>query len=338
MKKCGRSDVADVQEQFATAFATARVAFCLGSAIQNRNRIGIVFTFADRAVLFALPRRAVRRVGGGPTCGVAGGQHGETQMLHLVRFLAVLGVMAGLGPAVVVAQEKPVRALFVLVGAGGHDVEKNTPPLLKALEKVDGLKVALLAPPKGKPGDGSHLAKLADIKRADYDVLVFYTVGNSLKPEQEKALQSFVEEGGGIVAIHGVTASFGNSKVWLNLVGARFAGHAPGLYDLTVEITDPTHPITAGVDAFTINDEEYTYKFAEGVKRHVLARFKERPAKSKEKKNNDILWTIEVGKGRIFHSGLGHDVKAWSTPEFQKLIAQGIFWAAGQPRRVTLSK
>src|SRR5205085_12560186 len=142
---------------------------------------------------------------------------------------------------------------------------------------------------------------------------------------------------GGLVAIHGATASFGNSKVWTNLVGGRFAGHAPGLYDLTIDIVDTKHPITAGVGPFVVNDEEYTYQFAKGVKRHVLARFKERPVKSKEKDNNDILWTIEVGKGRVFHCGLGHDTKAWSTPEFQKLILQGIHWAAGQPKRINLT-
>ena len=111
----------------------------------------------------------------------------------------------------------------------------------------------------------------------------------------------------------------------------------PCTYNLVIDITDPKHPITAGVDAFPVNDEEYTYQFAKGVNRHVIAQFKPRPEKSREKENNDILWTIEVGKGRVFHCGLGHDVKAWSTPEFQKLILQGIHWAAGRPKRVNLT-
>jgi type 1 glutamine amidotransferase len=229
--------------------------------------------------------------------------------------------------------------LFVLVGEGGHNVEVNTPPLLKTIEKIGGIEVKLLAPPKGKPGDGAHLSRLAEVKRADYDVLVFYTVGNKLDEASEKALQRFVEDGGGIVAIHGATASFGNSKFWVNLVGGRFAGHAPGTNELVIDITDPKHPIMAGVDSFSVNDEDYTYQFAEGVKRHVLAQFRQRPAKTPEKKgNNDILWTIEAGKGRVFHCGLGHDVKAWSTPEFQKIILQGIHWAAGHPRKVSLTK
>lgn len=237
------------------------------------------------------------------------------------------------------AEEKPLRVLFVLVGAGGHNVEINTPPLLKTMDQVGGFQVTLLAPPKGKPGDAAHLAKLATVKRADYDVLVFYIVAGRLDEASEKAIQTFVEEGGGLVALHGSGASFGNSKPWFQLLGGKFAGHAQGTFDLLIDMVDTRHPITQGVQPFTINDEEYTYQFAEGVKRHVLARFRERPAKSVEKNgNNDILWTIDVGKGRIFHCGLGHDVTAWSNPSFQKLVMQGIHWAAGKPMAVELPK
>jgi type 1 glutamine amidotransferase len=256
------------------------------------------------------------------------------RVMLLAALAALLTVAGSRGEAQ--NKDKPVRALFVLAGSGGHNIEVNTPPLFKTIERVGGIQPTLLAPPKGKPGDTAHVAKLADLKPGDYDVLVFYTVGGKLEKEAEEAVQKFVEAGGGIVAIHGATASFGNSKVWFNLVGARFAGHAPGTYNLVIDITDPKHPITAGIDAFPVNDEEYTYNFAPGVQRHVIAQFKQRPEKSKAK-NNDILWTIEVGKGRVFHCGLGHDVKAWSTPEFQKLILQGIHWAAGQPRRVDLT-
>ncbi len=69
----------------------------------------------------------------------------------------------------------------------------------------------------------------------------------------------------------------------------------------------------------------------------MLAQFRERPDKTVEKNgNNDILWTQEVGKGRVFQCGLGHDVKAWSNPSFQKLVLQGIYWTAGRPRAVVL--
>jgi hypothetical protein len=113
------------------------------------------------------------------------------------------------------------------------------------------------------PNDPAHLAKLADIKHSDYDVLLFYTSGYNLNDAQERALERFVEDGGGIVAIHGASGSFGNSKVWLRLLGAKFTGHIPGTHMLNVVILDSKHPITAGVGNFSIVDEEYKHRFAE---------------------------------------------------------------------------
>jgi len=234
--------------------------------------------------------------------------------------------------------QKPVKALLVLVGGGPHDIEKNPPFLDKAFEHA-GIQATKLAPPAGKQGDAAHLARLAELKPGDYDVLVFYTVGQSLSPEQENALQRFVESGGGVVAVHGASASFGNSQKWFNMIGARFAGHAPGTYDLAIAVSDPAHPIMKGVKDFDIHDEEYTHRFPEGVQRTVIAKFKQRPANTSEKGgNNDAVWTINQGKGRVVYTALGHGPEAWQNPMWQKLMVQSILWAAGQPREVKIGE
>jgi uncharacterized protein len=232
---------------------------------------------------------------------------------------------------------RPVRVLFVLGSPPVHDIVKLPPILERVLSRVGGFTVTRLEPPLGKPADGAHIARLAELSRRDTDVVMFYTMGLSLGPEQERALQTFVEDGGGLVAIHGASGSFGNSAVWTRLIGGKFAGHAPGLFALPVEIVDPRHPIMAGVTPFTITDEEYTHTFPEGVDRHVLARFRERPAGSRDPNGNrDILWTREAGKGRVFYSALGHDEKCWNDPTWQKIMVQAILWSAGRPRAVTL--
>jgi type 1 glutamine amidotransferase len=234
---------------------------------------------------------------------------------------------------------RPVRVLFVLGSPPVHDIVKLPPILEGVLGQVGGFAVTRLEPPPGKPADSAHIARLAELSRRDTDVVMFYTMGMSLGPEQERALQAFVEDGGGLVAIHSASGSFGNSAVWTRLVGGKFAGHAPGLFALPVEIVDPQHPVMAGVSAYTVTDEEYTHTFPEGVDRHVLARFRERPASSKDPTGNrDILWTREVGKGRVFYSALGHDEKCWSHPAWQKMMVQAILWTAGRPRAVTLAE
>jgi type 1 glutamine amidotransferase len=233
--------------------------------------------------------------------------------------------------------QKPVRVLLVLVGGGPHDVEKNPPYLEKAVEAAGGIELTKLAPPPGQQGNAEHLARLADLKPGDYDVLAFYTVGQRLSPEQETALEAFVESGGGVVAIHGASASFGNSEKWFRMIGARFAGHAPGTYTLPISITDANHPITKGVKAFEIVDEEYTHRFPEGVQRNVVASFKQRPPNTSEKNNNnDAVWTVNAGKGRVVYNALGHGEEAWKNPAWQKLTIQSILWAAGKPREVKI--
>ena len=233
---------------------------------------------------------------------------------------------------------KPVRVLFVLGSPPYHDIRHLPPILEKVLNQVGGFQVTRLEPPADKkPDDPAHMAQLANIKRADYDVLVFYTSGYKMNELQERALTKFLEDGGGIVAIHGASLTFGNSDVWLRLVGARFTGHIPGTHKLNIVLADPKHPITAGVEPFTIVDEEYKHRFAD-VDRHVLARFRERPPASDQKANMDILWTRDIGKGRMFYSALGHGKEAWENPQWQKLIVQGILWAAGRPKEVDIPR
>lgn len=229
--------------------------------------------------------------------------------------------------------ETPTRVLFVLLGSGPHDITTTAPLLRAAMAKEGGFAVTMLEPPAGQPMNADHLAKLATLKPGDYDAVVFYTGGGMLTSEQEAALTRYVESGGGLVAIHSASGSFRNSEVWKKLVGARFAGHAPGTFDLTMTVVDPAHPAVKGLSQFSITDEEYTHDFAPGVERHVLVRFKERPANTAEKNGNmDAVWTQQVGKGRVFYECLGHDARAWSNPAWQKLTLQGILWAAGEPR------
>jgi type 1 glutamine amidotransferase len=254
--------------------------------------------------------------------------------------LGLLGLLALL-PGTVRAEDKdqPVRVLLVLGSPPFHDIRTLPPILEKTMKEVGGFQVTRLEPEAGKPpSDGEHMAKLASVSRKDYDVLVFYTTGYQLNELQERALQTFVEEGGGLVALHGASASFRNSKVRTTLVGGSFAGHIPGTHKLTITIADEKHPITAGVSSFEVVDEEYKHKLADDVQRHVVARFKERPKGSDPNANNDIIWTRAIGKGRVVYNALGHGKEAWENPAWQKITIQGILWAAGKPREVKVGQ
>jgi uncharacterized protein len=250
-----------------------------------------------------------------------------TRTSALLAAVVACGMLAAREKAL--PQSRPIRVLFVLGGPPVHDIVKLPPILEKQLQEHGGFQVTRLQPPPGHPTDAAHLARLAQTTPRDADVLLFYTTGYSLNPEPERALEAFVNDGGGIVALHGASASFGNSQVWQRLIGAKFSGHAAGLFPLELEIVDRQNPITRGIRDFRTMDEEYHHTFVPGAERHALARFKERPPQSiNPQDNRDVAWTREIGKGRVFYNALGHDDKSWTNPEWQRMVIQGLVWAA----------
>lgn len=239
--------------------------------------------------------------------------------LTFIALASALLISAPMVPAQAAKAKQKVRVLFVVAGHGG---ESKAPILEKLFSQLDGFQLTRL---KG-------LGDLPKVKRADYDVMLFYG-GPQTKELQERAIEKFVDEGGGVVALHHASAN--SSKSWIQLIGARFAGHPP-ISQIEVILTDSKHPITAGVEGkFTIFDEAYRHRMAK-VKVHVLAKLKERPGDRKPDPNLDILWTREVGKGRVVYNALGHGKEAWTNPNWQKLVVQSVLWAAHQPRAVKL--
>lgn len=219
-------------------------------------------------------------------------------------------------PSLAAAQDRPLRVLY-LHAKHGDDKGKMMEELLA---KGGNLQVRREDNP----------ARLADLKREDYDVLLYYG-GPKADEASDRAIEKFVDAGGGVVALHHASAT--GSKSWSQLLGGRFAGH-PAITELTVLIADDKHPITAGVREFKITDEPYKHTLAD-VKRHVLARFKDRPGDKDPKAataNMDIVWTREIGKGKVVYCALGHGKAAWENPSWQKLIVQAVSWAGGQPR------
>src|SRR5262249_43517367 len=99
--------------------------------------------------------------------------------------LAMLG-----GSSVTAQKDKKTRVLFVVAG---HDGEKKAPILDKLFQQLDLFEVTRL--------NEKDLPKLAQVKQGEYDVLLFYG-GPQTKEDQERAIENFVDEGGGVVALH----------------------------------------------------------------------------------------------------------------------------------------
>jgi uncharacterized protein len=94
--------------------------------------------------------------------------------------------------------------------------------------------------------------------------------------------------------------------------------------EFLVRILQTGHPATNGLAGFTTTDELYTC-LAGDTEIQVLAE-----ATSKvDQQAYPMAFVLSPGQGRVFHSPLGHDVRALEAPGARQLYLQGTIWATG---------
>ena len=211
----------------------------------------------------------------------------------------------------------PKRALFLAGGWSGHA------PLQIAQLFSSELKTAGFETHIEESLD--HLSEADELKT--YSVIFPCWTMGSLTPGQTKGLLEAVRSGVGLAGIHGgMGDAFRGNTDYEWMVGGHFVGH-PHVGDYTVNVSDKTHPITAGLPAsFAYNSEQYYLLVDPGV--HVLA--DTAYAHEGQTCTMPVAWTKHWGKGRIFYNALGHVPSEFTQfPAARSLTTQGVLWAAG---------
>ncbi len=140
-----------------------------------------------------------------------------------------------------------------------------------------------------------------------------------MTPEQQRAVVRFVEGGGGFLNLHNAMGLYPPRGPYLELVGGRYIGHGP-LERFRVEVVDPDHPVTRGVRAFFVADEQHTPPYDEG-RVHLLLR-----NRSDDGKVAAAGWVREPGRGRLCHLANGHTREALLHPMYQQLLRNAVRW------------
>ncbi len=140
-----------------------------------------------------------------------------------------------------------------------------------------------------------------------------------MTPEQERAVAAFVERGGGFLNLHNSMGLYPEGGAYLKLVGGRYTGHGP-LERFRVEVVDHSHPITQGVEDFTVADEQHT-PIPDLEKVHLLLR-----SRSDAGKTAVAGWAYEPGRGRLCHLAPGHTREALLQPMYQRLMRNAVAW------------
>lgn len=160
---------------------------------------------------------------------------------------------------------------------------------------------------------------LSDLNPANlsrFDVILNFSTDLTPTDEQIAALLGAVEGGIGYVGLHAATATFRASQPYLRMVGSRFVRHPP-IKRFTVEIAEPGHPVTQGIESFEIEDERYELgDLQEGLQ--ILATAEGFP----------MIYVTEYGAGRVCYIAPGHDARCLGQPTYARLVHQAIAWAA----------
>jgi type 1 glutamine amidotransferase len=175
--------------------------------------------------------------------------------------------------------------------------------------------------------DAGVLDSAATLGRYDLVLLDYYNAKTpTLSAGAKENLASFVKDGKGLVITHLSSASFKEWEEFHKLCGRYWvmgkSGHGPrGVFKARITKTDS--PVTQGLADFEADDELYS-KLQGDVPITVLLE----ADSDWSKKTEPLVFTVEYGKGRVFHETLGHDAKAVNNPTVQKLIQRGCEWAA----------
>ncbi|HXX94779.1 MAG TPA: ThuA domain-containing protein, partial [Planctomycetota bacterium] len=184
---------------------------------------------------------------------------------------------------------------------------------------------------RGADAQTLHASYTADVKEilpalGKLDVLYLATNQPIDDPATRKGIFDFVEEGKGLLLVH--PACWYNWKDWpqynRSLVGGGARGHEK-YQEFEVTVTDPAHPIMAGVPrSFRVKDELYQFqKDPEGPEITVLAK----GTSLETGKEFPVVWTVKHPKGKIVAITLGHDGAAHGLAAFETLLKNAASWA-----------
>jgi type 1 glutamine amidotransferase len=214
------------------------------------------------------------------------------------------------------------KALIVWGGWSGHQPKEVAELFREILQKED-FRVEV----------SDTLDAFADEGRLkSLDLIVPVWTMGKITLQQVNPVLAAVESGVGIAGCHGgMCDSFRDSTEWQFLTGGQWVAH-PGNDGVkyTVHITDRDHPITAGLEDFTVASEQYYMHIDPAIKVLATTRFPIAPGPhaANGPAEMPVLWTKLYGSGRVFYNSLGHQANIIAMPETRALMRRGFLWAA----------
>ena len=249
------------------------------------------------------------------------------------------------------------RRVMILDGESGgpyHDWRRVTAVLKNALDETGLFDVTVVT----APGATGELTTFTP-EFGKFDAIVMnYDAPDARWPAPLKAsFERYVSGGGGLVIVHAADNAFAGWPAYNEMIGVggwRDRAETAGPYwyyrdgklvsDATpgragshgqrlpfqVTTRNATHPIMRGLPPVWMHhgDELYARLRGPGKNMTVLATAYSDPTNSGSGRDEPQLMVVSFGKGRIFHTTMGHDVEAMRSVGFIVTLQRGTEWAA----------
>jgi type 1 glutamine amidotransferase len=271
-------------------------------------------------------------------------------MRLLLSLLPALGLAVSLTS--VAPADEPVLKALIVDGQNNHNWQATTPILKKTLEDTGRFAVNVATAPATADGLKGFRPQFRG-----YDVVVLNYNGAPWTEPTKGDLVEFVRAGGGLVVVHAANNSFPewpeyNRMIGLGGWGGRTEKDGPYLrfkdgqvvrdtkpgsagshgqkHAFVVEAFTPDHPILKGLPPRWMHAEDELYDRLRGPAEDltVLATAYSDPSTGGTGEAEPMLMVIDFGRGRVFHTTLGHDPVSMSCAGFQTTLARGAEWAA----------
>lgn len=268
----------------------------------------------------------------------------------MTRFLTLVFVTLSLASAQ--ADDTKLKAL-IIDGQNNHRVWPKTTQMMKRyLEDTQRFTVDnATTAPKGVDPDFKPMF-------SEYDVVISNYNGAPWPEQTQKAFVDYMKNGGGLVVVHAANNAFGDwpeynkiiglggwggrseksgPYVYFNEEGKLVRDKAPGRggahgkqHPFKVIVRDDEHPVTAGMPREWMHTQDELYDKLRGPAENI--RVLATAYASKEfggtGRHEPMIFTVTYGKGRVFHTPMGHGDYSQECVGFITTLQRGAEWAA----------
>lgn len=192
---------------------------------------------------------------------------------------------------------------------------------------------------------------------AAYDVVISNYNGEAWPEAVRAAFEDYVANGGGFVSVHAANNAFPEWPAYNEMIGvggwggrgelsgpylrkrdgkwtldpaAGRGGSHGRQHEFVVEIQDAAHPVVKGLPAKWLHAQDELYDRLRGPAKNVVVLGAAFSAEDTGGSGEwePLLMAVPYGKGRVFHTALGHGAVSMGGLGFQETLKRGAEWAA----------